>query len=64
MIIPVKCFSCGKPVGQVYEKFCAEVKKGKDAEQVLNELGVERYCCRRMILSQVDLIEKIARYPR
>jgi len=27
--------------------------------KILDELGLKRYCCRRMILSHVDLIDKI-----
>jgi len=27
--------------------------------KILDELGLKRYCCRRMMLSHVDLIEKI-----
>ena len=28
----------------------------------LDELGLTRYCCRRMILTHVDLIEKLLKY--
>jgi DNA-directed RNA polymerase I, II, and III subunit RPABC5 len=31
----------------------------KDA---LDELGLVRYCCRRMLLTHVDLIEKLLHY--
>jgi DNA-directed RNA polymerase I, II, and III subunit RPABC5 len=30
--------------------------------QALDELGLSRYCCRRMLLTHVDLIEKLLRY--
>lgn len=28
----------------------------------MDELGLNRYCCRRMVLTHVDLIEKLLRY--
>jgi len=62
MIIPVRCFSCGKVVGHLYEDFKKRVKAGKDPKKVLDELGVERYCCRSVFLGQVDLIKKISQF--
>ena len=59
MIIPVRCFTCGKVVGSAFEKFHKRVKAGESAEKVLNSLGLERYCCRRMVLSSADLIDDV-----
>ena len=28
----------------------------------LDELGLKRYCCRRMVLTHVDLIQKLLNY--
>jgi DNA-directed RNA polymerase I, II, and III subunit RPABC5 len=28
----------------------------------LDQLGLNRYCCRRMLVTHVDLIEKLLRY--
>lgn len=33
-----------------------------DSGRALNELKLERYCCRRMILTHVDLIDKLLAY--
>ena len=64
MMIPIRCFSCGKPLASQYEEFQKRIKKGENAEKVMDDLGIERYCCRRMIFSQVDLIDDIAKYKR
>ncbi|MEM5792959.1 MAG: DNA-directed RNA polymerase subunit N [Candidatus Aenigmatarchaeota archaeon] len=60
MIIPVRCFSCGKVVGHLYEEFKKRVENGEDPKKVLNELGLKRYCCRTLMLGHVDLLKKVA----
>ncbi len=62
MIIPVRCFSCGFLVGDKWEDFAKRVKEGENAGRVLDDLGVKRYCCRRMLLSHVDIIDEILRF--
>ncbi|MEW6295438.1 MAG: DNA-directed RNA polymerase subunit N [Candidatus Diapherotrites archaeon] len=62
MIVPVRCFSCGKVIGEFYEEFKKRMQKGEEAAKVLDELGIERYCCRRMLLTQVDKIDEIMKY--
>ncbi len=64
MIVPVRCFSCGKEIGDLFEKFAQEVKKGKDPSKALDELGVKRYCCRRMLVAHVDLVDEIMKYGK
>ena len=64
MMIPVRCFSCGKPVSDSFDEFTSRIEKGEDAAKVLSELGVTRYCCRRMLLSQRPLMDEILPYPR
>lgn len=71
MIIPVRCFTCGKVLGDIwedyqkrYDEYKKALKKGEkpkeSPKQILDDLGVERYCCRRMILTHVDLIGEAA----
>jgi len=62
IIIPVRCFSCGSLVGDKWEDFARRVKEGEDAGKVLNNLGVKRYCCRRMLLSHVEVIDEILKF--
>ena len=62
MIIPVRCFSCGKVVGDKWEPFSQRVAAGEYPRDVLDDLGIERYCCRRMLLSHVELIDEILKF--
>jgi len=62
MIIPVRCFSCGFLVGDKWEDFAKRVKEGEAAGKVLDDLGVKRYCCRRMLLSHVEIIDEILKF--
>jgi DNA-directed RNA polymerase subunit N len=64
MMIPVRCFSCGQVIGNKWEKFKERVDKGEDPEKVLDDLGVKRYCCRRMLVGHIDLIDEIIEYGR
>ena len=116
MIIPVKCFTCGKVVGSTYKKYrelmdanclrlhdgklykCEEdsnndikkdiytkknrkehiisfmsslqkkiisenkedIKLDKPIEaMIMNQLGIKRYCCKRILLGTIDLLDKL-----
>lgn len=64
MIIPIRCFSCGKPVAQLWKDYTERTHKGEDAKKVLDDLGVERYCCRALMLGHVDLVDTAAKFKR
>jgi DNA-directed RNA polymerase subunit N (RpoN/RPB10) len=64
MIIPIRCFSCGKPIGHLWEEFKQRVEEGEKQQKVLDELGLERMCCRSMFLGQVDTLELVSQYKK
>ncbi|MFW9783660.1 MAG: DNA-directed RNA polymerase subunit N [Candidatus Heimdallarchaeota archaeon] len=64
MIIPVRCFSCGKLIAHTYEPYLKYIEKGESSEKAFKELGIERWCCKRMIVSHVDLIDELLKFPR
>lgn len=85
MIIPVRCVTCGKVIGDKWEYFktkCEEKKRSEEKakaknpdehlddlslafhekwgyKEYLDELGLDRLCCRRHMLGHVDLIDII-----
>lgn len=62
MIIPVRCFSCGKVLGHLWEDFKKRTESGEDGEKVLNDLGLKRYCCRQLMLGHVDLLKEVSQF--
>jgi DNA-directed RNA polymerase subunit N (RpoN/RPB10) len=77
MIIPVKCFTCGKVLGDKYLYYVKNVRKMKLANKmsvsdvvyltetttektpegkVLDDLGLNKLCCRRHMLTHVDIL--------
>jgi len=62
MMIPVRCFTCGKVIGEHYEAFEERSASGEDPAAVLDDLGVDRHCCRRMMVSHTDLVDDVAPY--
>jgi DNA-directed RNA polymerase subunit N len=59
MLIPVRCFTCGNLIADKYDDFQNKIKSGEEPDKVLDSLGVERYCCRRMLLTTVETIQQV-----
>jgi DNA-directed RNA polymerase subunit N len=62
MLIPVRCFTCGGLIADKYTEYSNRVRTGEDPAKVMDSLGVKRYCCRRMFISNVDTIYQIIPY--
>lgn len=62
MMKPVRCFSCGKPLADKYEEFEDRLDEGEDPEEAFEEMGIERFCCRRMVLASVDATEEMMKF--
>ena len=74
MIIPIRCFTCGKVLGDKWEYYQKQVealeaenneeKVGRNFDNhakglILDKMGLKRMCCRRHMLCHVNLIDKI-----
>ncbi|ATZ60752.2 MAG: DNA-directed RNA polymerase subunit N [Methanosarcinales archaeon Met12] len=69
-MIPVRCFTCGKVISNVWDMYKKRVEDRKEESgtndikvgDILDDLGIERYCCRRMLLTHVDIIDMLSPY--
>ncbi len=64
MIVPIRCFSCGKPLGGLYKEYKERIEKGEESGKILDDLKLKRYCCRKMILTHADLIDDFMKYDK
>ena len=64
MLIPVRCFSCGKPIGQFWEEYKKRIDSGEDPKKVLDDLKLERYCCRAALLGHADMLPEITKFKK
>lgn len=72
MLPPVRCFTCNKVLGNKYKQYQSLVRElqaaateTKSAEGLaLDKLGLHRYCCRRMMLTHVDLSDRLMEYEQ
>ena len=60
--IPVRCFSCGKLIGDKWEEFIERKEQGEQVKEILDDLKLTRYCCRRMLLSHRNLIDETIQF--
>ena len=64
MIIPIVCWSCGKPVAHLWEQYKERTAKGEEPKKVMDELGLERYCWRALFMGNVDLLDTVAKFKK
>ena len=64
MIIPMRCWSCGKPISHLWQQFSERVAKGETKKEVLDDLGLERYCCRSVFLGHVELMDTASEFKK
>lgn len=62
MMFPVRCFTCGKVIGHLWEEYVKRVSAGEDPKKVLDSLNVKRICCRRIFISHMDYIDELISY--
>ena len=65
MLIPVRCFTCNRVIGHLWNRYKELVEKYQNPGKALDELGLssDKYCCRRMLLGHVDIIDTMLMFP-
>ena len=61
MMFPIRCFSCGALIADKWEEYARRVEEGEHPGKVLDDLGIKRYCCRRMFLSHYEYFDEIVK---
>ena len=57
-IIPIRCFTCGKVIANKWEKYITY----EDKTLAFKELKIEKICCKRMFLTNIDNFDIISQY--
>jgi len=84
MIIPMRCYTCNKHIGNLWEPYIDLINDKKNNStfkeknididyidpnnndihksiegEILDNLNLKRYCCRRMMISNVHIISNL-----
>ncbi len=81
MLIPVRCYTCGKLLADKYQYYESELLRKKlainskedplmininaddikktIAGEIMDELGLTRICCRKVMLTSINIIDEI-----
>ncbi len=49
-------------IGDKWEEYSRRVYVGESPKKVLDDMGIDRYCCRRIFLSHVDLAQEYLKF--
>jgi DNA-directed RNA polymerase subunit N (RpoN/RPB10) len=64
MSFPVRCFTCNKVIGRFEQKYNDLIDSGSSPKDALDTIGMARYCCRRMFLGHVNIIDQLLLVPK
>ena len=61
-MLEVRCFTCNNVVGHMWEEYMKK-RQTLNGKACLDELGLTRMCCRRMLLSHVPVTDDLIAFP-
>lgn len=73
MIIPIRCFTCGKVLANKWKTYKEKVEKQEPDEneqqykmleanhkaKILQEIGITKMCCKRHMLTHIDIVDSL-----
>ena len=45
-------------MGDKFDEYNEKIAAGKRPGVILDEMGIKRYCCRRMLLTHLDIVDE------
>lgn len=64
MSFPIRCFTCNKIIACYEEKYNNLIDSGSSPKDALDTIGMKLYCCRRMFLGHVNIIDQLLLIPQ
>lgn len=61
-MFPIRCFSCGRVIAHKWDEYKSRVNAGEHPNDVLESLGFKRYCCKRMFISAVIVMDEVLEF--
>ena len=65
MLFPIRCWTCNCPIAQLYRNYIIKTNaNGLHANEVMNSMKINRYCCRRMFITHPQMLADEVSYFR
>jgi DNA-directed RNA polymerase subunit N len=53
-MIPIRCITCNKIIAHLYQLYLEKIRNGEHPQDILNEFGMNKYCCRKMFITNIS----------
>ena len=61
-MFPVRCYTCNNYISCLYKPYTSGVTGGETKKNVLDNIEINRICCRRMFLTHVHVVSDLLRF--
>jgi DNA-directed RNA polymerase subunit N (RpoN/RPB10) len=66
MLVPVRCFECGFPVGSLWEEYqekkSLQNNENEPEKAIMDSINIKRSCCRRILQTHIDMCDELLRF--